>query len=186
MKKKFIITIVVLLCVVTAVTVSAFEFSDCNIRLGDEDVEMKYPVFMQDDRVYVSLRNMCDLLGIPVHWNEEENRVHIDIHNKETPVSNKTERKEDGVIPDEETALAIGKIYLEKYSGKQMEYETDKKIYYLKVRYKEAINAWIVHQTFEYKDENIFWISGDDIYVPTVTINKDTGEIIYINTFGEP
>ena len=186
MKKKFIITTVVLLCVITAITVSAFEFSDCNIRLGNEDVTMEYPVFMQDDRVYVSLRNMCDLLGIPIHWNEEENQVHIDIYNKETPVSDKTEHKEDGVIPDEETARAIGKIYLEKYSGKQMEYETDEEIYYLYACYYEEINAWVVRQTFEYKDENRGWTSGDDVYVPTVTINKDTGEIIYINTFGKP
>lgn len=183
MKKKFIITTVVLLCVITAVTVSAFEFSDCNIRLGNEDVKMEYPVFMKDDRVYVSLRNMCDLLGIPIHWNEEENQVHIDIYNKETPVSDKTECKEEGVIPDEETARAIGKIYLEKYSGKQMEYETDEKIYYLRVEFIEEENNWLVVQNFLLKDLNSGG-STDFAEFPHLKLNRSTGEITYINTYG--
>ena len=160
MKKGIIITIVVLLCVVTAVSVSAFEHSNCNIRLGNKDVTMEYPVFMQEDRVYVSLRNICDLLGIPVHWNEAENQVHIDIYNKEIPVSDKTERKEEGVIPDEETALAIGKIYLERYSGKQMEYETDEKIYYLRAEFIEEENVWLVVQNFLLKRSVFRWLYG--------------------------
>ena len=89
--------------------------------------------------------------------------------------------KEGGVLPDEETALAVGKIILEKYIGKPLEYETDEKIYYLSVTYREDRNAWNIQQFFDYKDGRHWAASG--IYLPNITLNKNTGEVMFINTY---
>lgn len=181
MKKSIIFATVICLVLAVITTVSAFALSDYNIRLGNDNITMKYPSFVQNDRVYVSIRNLCDALGIPIYWNEGENEVYMDIYNKKVPVSDKTSFKEDGVIPNEEAALAIGKIILEEYAGRSLEYETDEKIYYLKVTYIKETNAWNVTQFFEYKDGRRWTASG--VYLPTVKLNKNTGEVMNINTY---
>ena len=35
---------------------------------------------------------------------------------------------------------------------------------------------------FKYKDENRGWSAGDKFYIPTVILNKQNGEVLYINT----
>lgn len=181
--KEGIISATVICSALAAVTIaSAFERSDYNIRLGNDNIIMQYPSFVQNNRLYVSIRNLCEALGIPVYWNDDENEVHVDIYNKKVPVSDKTEYKEEGVIPDEEMALTIGKAILEKYAGEQMEYETEDKIYYLNAEFLEQYNAWRIYQTFEYKNGGV-WNVGDDFYSPTVTLSKSSGEVIFINTY---
>lgn len=106
----------------------------------------------------------------------------MDINNKNISVSDKTQLKKDGVIPDEQTALAIGKIILERYTEKSLEYETDDKVYYLTAKFDEHCNGWRVCQMFKYKDENRGWSAGDKFYIPTVILNKQNGEVLYINT----
>ena len=182
MKKRIIFVTVFCLTLAVVTIVSAFERSDYNIRLGNDNITMQYPSFVQNDRLYVSIRNLCDALGIPIYWNDDENEVHIDIYNKKVQVSDKTEYKEEGIIPDEETALTVGKAILEKYAGKPMEYETEDKVYYLKVEFLERYNAWRLYQTFEYKNGGV-WSVGDEFYSPTVTLSKSSGEVIFINTY---
>ena len=62
-----------------------------------------------------------------------------------------------------------------------MEYETAQKIYNLSVNFIEIENAWQIMQTFKYKDGRGWSASG--VYFPSVKINKNSGEIMYINTF---
>lgn len=100
---------------------------------------------------------------------------------QKTLVSDKTAFRDEGVIPDEETALAVGKIILEKYAGKKMEYETDEKRYYLIATYFKETNTWCIMQWFDYKNGGGWAASG--IYLPYVKINKSTGEVLYINTY---
>lgn len=67
------------------------------------------------------------------HFNNTHKMVHI---------PEKIQYKEEGVIPGEATALKIGKIILETYAGKSLEYETDEKNYYLAVSsYNEEYNS---------------------------------------------
>lgn len=182
MRKKLVIAAIISLVLFIIVIISAFGMSDYYIKFGNERITMDYPVFMHNDRIYVSVRNICDLLGIPIYWDEQENEVHMDVYNKKVNVSDKTEYKEEGVIPDEETALTIGKAILEKYAGRPMEYETEDKIYYLKTLYYEIGNYWRVMQWYDYKDGRS-WAAGGQFYCPTVSLNKNTGEVIYLNTY---
>lgn len=185
MKKWLNIILILVLCVSTTV-VSAnvsgiFETVDYNIKIGNNLIKFQYPLYSNGGRTYVSLREICDKLGIPIEWNNTNREVEMDIYNKKVPVSNKTLFKEDGVIPDQETALIIGKTILEKYAGKSMEYETDERIYYLRASFLESENAWIVVQNFKYKNPNVGG-STDFADFANVKLNKNTGEVMYINT----
>ena len=151
------------------------------VRIGGADFKTDDLCWIKNNRIYVPLRSFCDFIGIPVVWNNETKDVDINIYNKIISTSSKTVYKDEGIIPDEETALTIGKVILEKYSGKTMEYETDDKIFYLKAQYLKDVNAWDIIQWFDYKDGRNWAASG--IYLPSVRINKNTGEVVYINTY---
>ena len=181
MKKTIYTTIITSLLIIITTLTCAMEKSEINIKFGDKTITLANPTFMQNNRIYISARDICDTLGIPIYWNEENNEAHIDIYHKKLNVSNKTECKDEGVIPDEETALAVGKVILEKYMDKPLEYETSDKIYYLEVAFKEDYNKWDIYQTFKYKNE-AGWNSGE-LYIPSISLNKYTGEVIHINTY---
>lgn len=160
-----------------------FEFVDYDIKLGNVVEDLQYHAYLKDNRVYVSVREICEKLGIPVYWNEENEEVKIDIYNKNVPISDKTLRREEGVIPDSETAFTVGKLLLEKYAGKPLEYETEDKVYYLEVYFREDLNAWRIYQTWKYKDEKKMWaMGGVGGYIPCITLSRETGEVLYINT----
>lgn len=158
-----------------------FKISNYSVKLGNSIVKLQYPMYLNNDRIYVSLRSICDELKIPLNWNAEKGEAKIDIYHKKIQTSDKTQVKEEGVVPDEETALIVGKAILEKYAGKSLEYETAQKIYNLSVNFIETENAWQIMQTFKYKDGRGWSASG--VYFPSVKINKNSGEIMYINTF---
>ena len=180
MKKKILICAVgVMIC--TAMATTAFGASKYSVRIGDKLLQSKNPILMQDGRIYVSVRDMCDALGFPVEWDGGKGEAVIDIYNKKVPVSENTEFKKEGVIPDAETAYTVGKAILEKYAGEPLEYETEDRIYYLTVRADEQTGTWKVIQTFKYIDEEKGWLAGDGFKVPSVTLSKQTGEVLFIN-----
>ena len=185
--KKWIATVLVLMLILCATLTFAkvgevFEQVDYNIKIGDAVVKLQYPIFINDDRIYVSVRSICDKLGIPIEWNGESKEVEIDIYNKKVQVSDKTIFKTEGVIPDEETALIVGKTILEKYAERPMEYETESRIYYLYAEFIESENAWLISQRFRFKNPNsgggIGWADYSN-----VKLNKFTGEVMFINTY---
>lgn len=184
MRKRFVI--IILVCsIISAITLTfALSSSDYKFRVGDELVTMQYPVFMQNDRIYVSIRNICDILGIPIDYNQSKDEVQMDIYNKKIPVSGKTKYVNEGVLPDKETAYEVGKKILEKYIGKELEYETDTRKYFLDTRYIEEENAWLIVQLFRFKNENAG--GGIDGWADFINIklNKNTGEVMFINTYG--
>ena len=187
MKKWFLITIISIVTlgltsVVFATNSGIFKIENYNVIIGNEVIKLQYPIFAQDSRFYISIRNLCDELGIPIHWNGENREIKVDIYNKKIQVSEETSFKEEGVIPDSETALIVGKAILEKYAEKPMEYQTNDKIYFLEVEFLEKYNAWKIGQTFKYKDKNKLWSVGGGFYRPNVVLNKQTGEVLYINT----
>ena len=139
---------------------------------------------MYDNRIYVPLRDFCEQLNIPVYWDSNKREANIDVFNKNITISDKTPFKVEGVIPDEQTALSVGKLILEKYAEKALEYETEDKIYFLRVDFIDQYNAWIISQTFKFKNESMGWAAGgDSFYTPSVILNKKTGEVMNINTF---
>ena len=183
MKKRIIIATVTCLFLILGTVISVFGSYDYCIRLGNDIITMKCPSFMQNDRIYVSIRSLCDELGIPIYWDDKKNEAYIDIYNKQIKVSDKTEHKIDGVIPDEETAYAVGKTILEKYIGKPLEYETNNHIFYLDTRYLKEENAWEIVQVFKFKGDAG---GGVDTWAELISIklSRSTGEVIFINTHG--
>ena len=185
-KRKTIVTAAAALATLTLSTLAfrsgIFQEVRYNIKFGPNDAQMQYPIYESEDRVYVSVRDMCDNLGIPIEWDEENREINVDMYNKQAPVSDETEYKEEGVIPDEETALAVGKTILEKYIGEPVEYETEDRIYYLDVIYVERENVWNVSQEMKYKDGRVWFVGGLGIETRRVCLNKNNGEVVYIST----
>lgn len=187
MKKVMILSICLVLClsmVSSAEKVLSkdnFQEATHGIKIGVDDVEFNYPVFINEGNTYVSLRDICKELRIPVYWDEQARVAVIDKYNSEIIVSTLTERKKEGVIPDEETALAIGRIILEKYSGEKYEYETKNVKYFLEVEFIEEYNVWKVSERYELKREPPNCAFGGPLAY--VYLSKSTGEVININTY---
>lgn len=177
MKKKLVLCVVMLIILSLVVVVNA---DDCsvNVNLGTFALDGE----LMNDRVYVSIRELSEKFNIPIKWDDDRREVIVSKELKQIEVSEKTKIKNDGVIPDKDTAYKIGKILLEQYMEQQVEYTTKDKVYFLTVEYQEKDNAWIVSQQFEYTN-GMQWTYGDSVYMPTIIINKNTGEVMYINTY---
>lgn len=189
--KNFIVigfvSVVLLFAIVGVNANNIFEGSSYSIKIGDKNINNNHTAFMNNDSIYVSLRNICEELRIPVTWNDKSKEATIGINNKEVEISERTRRNENGVVPDAETAINLGKIILEKYTGKDVEYESDKYIYYLKATFLEEENTWLVVQNIKYKHPYIGSMDGGADFIH-IKISRGTGEVLYINdysTFGD-
>ncbi len=188
MKRIMILSICLVLCLSMVssaekvLSEKKFQKATYGIKIGIEDAEFEYPVFNNEGNTYVSLRDICKELHIPVYWNEETKEAVVDKPNSEISISNSTKRKEDGIIPDKETALAIGKIILETYTGEKYEYETKNVKYFLVAEFNEEYNAWEIVQNYEYKKMPNFALGGGGKR-PCIALSKNTGEVIYMNTY---
>jgi len=174
------------LCIFTTIAFAAeaiFKTKTNELQLGTNVIQFKNDIYQINDKTYVPVRELAENLKIPIDWNPDSEQVFLDINHKQVHVPEKTEYKPEGVIPDKETAYQVGKIILETYAGKSLEYETDEKIYYLRVYYQEQFNSWFIEQTFDFKD-GTDW-GGSGIYRPAVILNKNTGEVIGINTYSD-
>lgn len=188
MKKIIIICLICLIsffCFGFSAENGGFTLADYDIKVGDAIYDLDYPVYAKDGVTYISLRDICRTLRIPLHWDEENRIAHVDEFHKKVVVSDKTEYKNEGVIPDEETALAIGKIILEKYVGRELEYETEDKRFYLKAISFDHYGAdvWEVYQTYEYLDGRKW--AGSGFSTVQLYLSKTTGEVISICTYSD-
>lgn len=182
--KKLCCTCAALLCIATTIVFAAetmYQSKTNAVQIGAEVLQFENDLYNINGKTYVPVRELADYLKIPIDWDSNSEMVSLDTNHKQVHVPEKTEYKPEGVIPDEETAYQVGKIILETYAGKSLEYETDEKIYYLAVEYRENVNAWCVYQTFDYKNGDS-WVA-EILYVPAVVLNKNTGEVVSINTY---
>lgn len=153
-----------------------------DIQIGVNKTNLKSKLYNIEDKIYVPIRALSEYLNIPVVWDENSRTVTLMTDNKKVPVGIDTDIGDGGIIPNEETAYQIGKIILEQQCGRPLEYETDEAIYYLKAKYHPYDNGWSVYQECEYKNSDIIDIAiGVDYSRPTIALNKNTGEVIYIN-----
>lgn len=177
--KKAIICIS--LSLFTIVNIYAAEKNNYVIQVGKEELKFENEPILYNDKIYVSIRELCEKQGIPIIWDETNNKVILDVSKKKVKVSPKTVYKESGIVPDEETALSIGKTILEKYSDREVEYESENGYYYLSASYTENDDTWLVKQNFKIK--NGTYNTGDLVYVPYIKLRKSTGEVVGINTY---
>lgn len=136
-----------------------------------------------DDKIYVPIRELSGLLNLPIRWDEENREAVIAKNFEKVKISEKTAFNEDGVIPNEDVAYDVGKIILEQYAGKPMEYETDDRIYFLRVIFLKKENVWRIYQSYKLKNGTVRAGGGYGLYLPTVYLNKYTGKVEYINTY---
>lgn len=185
MKKSFLYCMIFSLSASTIVMAADMRLTSSNvIRMGVENIEFSNDLYMIDEKMYVPIRELSEKMRIPIMWDEEKGQLELLTDFKEVSVNDKTELKEKGVVADESVAYQIGKIILESYTGETLEYETDERIYFLQVQFQEKSNSWRISQTYKFKN-NKGWTSGDAFYTPTVVLNKNTGEVISINTYSQ-
>lgn len=149
------------------------------MKIGGEYIAFENDIYTINEKTYIPIRELSEKLRIPIRWDGEKDQVELLTDFKTVRTSEGTPSNEAGVIPDEETAYKIGKIILEKYVGKSLEYETEKGVYYLKTTYHQLDNSWRISQECKYKQGGG---GGTGIYSPTVVLNRNTGEVTFIST----
>lgn len=179
--KKIILSMVVLIIVVPMVAIAAnIVVSNNTVKIGNDNVRFKNNIYLIDEKTYIPIRELSEKLRIPISWDEEKHMVELLPNLKTIRVSEDTELKSGGVIPNKEIAYKIGKVILEEYIGKSLEYETEKGSFFLKTTYHPKDNTWRISQECKYKKGGG---GGTGIYSPTIVLNKNTGEVIYISTY---
>ena len=190
--KKLKISLLVF-CIVILLSIIAFAANSNipdalqNFSLATYDIKVEYdvrnfshPVYVQNGITYAALRDICWELGYYANWEGTDWAVNImPYRSKQINVSPTTVLKEEGVIPNAETALAIGKLLLEEYAGKELEFETDSMKYTLFPVYLDDESAWLVMQNV--KPKKSAGGGSDYRYRPHIKLSKNTGEVLYIH-----
>ena len=175
--KKFLISISILFTFIISISAAySLGKSDDKVIFKGWDYKYKNDILNIDGTLYVPLRETFEFLKTPVTWDEESRTATVDMNNKILDVEPEDSRKEGGVIPDEETAYNVGKLLLEKYVGRELEYETDIGVFYLKVT--ERPYTWLINQQCDFKIKG--GGGGTGFYSPSIILDRNTGEVIKI------
>lgn len=145
-----------------------------------ETRHLEHEPLLLDGVTYVPLRECAEQLGFQVEWDGEARCVKVDTTHKNVQhLETNTEAvAEQGVIPDKETALAVGKIILEKNLGRSVEYKDGDRELRLEADYYTVLNGWKVYQVGTYEGISYY---GTNRHTPFVVLNKSTGEVTYID-----
>lgn len=143
---------------------------------------LEHEPLVLDGVTYVPLRECAEKLGYQVEWNEEARNIYVDTNHKNVQhlKTNTEVIAEQGVIPDKETALAVGKIILEKALGQSVEYQDGDRELHLDATYYTKLNEWLVYQEGTYEGER-YYLTLDTPSAPYVVLNKSTGEVTQID-----
>lgn len=167
---------------ISALPVATQTISEAGVKfvVNSETQYLEHEPLLLDGVTYIPLRECAEKLGLEVEWNAESRKIEVDTNHRNIQhLEDDTEViKEQGVIPDEETALAIGKIILEKALGQRVEYQDGDRELQLHATYYTKLNGWKIYQTGTYKGISYY---GTNRPSPFVVLNKSTGEVTYIN-----
>ena len=177
-RMKNILSILLITMYISAIVVMASPMPNSKLHLGAWEVELEYPMIEKDDRLYISIRELGELMNIPVYWDADTGGVNFDIDHKKVPYSGDTKIVEEGMIQDKETAIAVGRAILESLTGRKMEYEDGDFTYFLQAYYNEKFNMWSVSQGARYK--GYVFYAASYVLGPTIRIDKATGEVVSI------
>ena len=167
---------------VSALPVAMQAISEAGVELvvDSETQHLEHEPLLLDGVTYVPLRECAENLGFSVEWDEETGHIEVDTNRRNVQhlETNTEVISEQGVIPDEETALAVGKIILEKALGQSVEYQDGDRELHLHANYYTKLNSWMVYQAGTYEGESYYWTNRP---TPFVALNKSTGEVTCIN-----
>lgn len=178
MKKLLTVAVICCLVIGAAAGVSWRQAENNSVVIYEDEMEFENPIYNVDGLTYVPLRELGEKLRIPVGWNEIKKQAELETRNKRILKTEATELVNDQIIPDEATALAMGRAILEGQTGRKMEYKTSYGEYYLNVWDYENLNVWRVSQ---WVDLNEGGIGVNYDISPTVWLNKNTGEVMYLH-----
>ena len=132
--------------------------------------------------MYVPLREFAEKFNIPLQWDSNTQVANLDLANKRIEVSDEKFYKEEGVIPDKKTALAVGKVILESYCGREVEYTDGMYTFFLVCTYNPVDRYWYVQQEALKNGEVFYGLYGLGKWgCPTITLNQSTGEVAFIS-----
>ena len=174
--KKTLIIFTVLVTMLVFTGMAGLPDHLIKINWDSQILSLESKPIMINDRVYVPIRSLGDSLNKSVDWDGETNTVYITSDNKKIGAFDGEKNVEKEIIPDEETAIAIGKLYLERYTSGSVEYENSDKVVYLKAYRQDTL--WHIYQTFYYKDGR-GWAGSIDSC--SIKINAENGEVVYID-----
>lgn len=171
--------IVALGIAIVPVAVQSISQADIKLMVNHDTLELEHEPLIVDGVTYVPLRECAEKLGFQVEWDNETRLIQVDTYHKRILGQSRAEIiDEQGVIPDEETALAVGKAILEGAMGRSVEYQDGERKFYLTAQYHPLDNAWRIDQIGKYEDRS--W-GGGNYNAPFVALNINTGEVIYID-----
>lgn len=143
------------------------------------------PIYKIDGMIYVPVEEYTDKISekikIPTLVDiSEDGNTKIDFNTsvKNINLYGSTEQKLEGVVPDEETAYAMGKLLLEKYAGRPLEYTNKNGEFYLKTTYNSEGNYWSIVQEFKRNSNVSPRGGGSGMAMTQININRNTGEVI--------
>lgn len=156
--------------------------SEAGVKLvvDHETQDLEHEPLLLDGVTYIPLRECAEKLGYQVEWDQERQQIKIDTsrRNVQDLRTNTEGVAEQGVIPDEETALAVGKIILEKALGQPVEYQIGDRKLWLSADYYPVYNEWRVSQAGTYEGDFFYYTN---YFTPMVALNKSTGEVTRID-----
>lgn len=145
------------------------------LTVDGQALKLEHEALLVDGVTYVPLRECAENRGYQVVWNEKARQIEVDTRHRKVSDAEKVD--EQGVIPDEATALAVGKAILEGALGRSVEYKDGGREFYLTAHYYENTNVWWVDQLGKYEG-HIYY--GTNALCLGVILDKATGEVLHI------
>ena len=131
--------------------------------------------------MYVPLREFCEKTGFIISWDGAKNEASVVTGKQGVVLGEETEHKNEGVIPDKETAITVGKAILERYVEKTYYVGEDGiSTYYWDAYYLEDSDSWRVVRTSKLNTENA--IQSGIGYCPSIILSRSDGKVTYIST----
>ena len=170
MKKIIIFTVAIIFMINTVVFAASLIISETKVLVLGKEEKFENDIYNDNGKIYVPVREFCEKLNIPIEWDEKNKSIKVEAANMVIR-SDSTEEKD--MIPDEETAINVARIILEKH----MERKIENNMYELSASLDG--DEWHVYLDFS-KKSNSF---SSHTPLICVYLSKITGAVKYISTY---
>lgn len=171
-----------------------FQRDFANIIINGDYAKLYNDVVYIDDRAYVQLRELGNILQVDVGWSEEDQLPKMSTAKTPHVISDDEETenriKNEGVVADKETAYNVGKAILEGITNKNMVFtDGDVSSDIFVVDHSGDDTQWVIYQRLSYKGQ---WFKFRDemknkgitcqYIIPYLHLDKRSGEVVEIWT----